>query len=141
ERAFGTSASSGDLCMTIRALYEEEMDRLQKNLEDIATQEAEKYGLDVSFEYYDAFPETFNHEESADKIRQAAKNKGFELLEMKEAGRGSEDFGHFPKYTKGAICRIGNGADYPEHHTNEFDFRDELIEVAVDLFKEILEIA
>lgn len=139
ERAFGKNASKGELLLTIRALYEEEMDKLQKNIEDLTKQEAEKYGLKISFDYVDFFPETYNHAESADKVRKASKNKGYRIVELKEAKRSSEDFGYYTKLTKGAIFRIGNGEDYPDIHTNEFDFRDELIEIAVDLFKEIIE--
>jgi len=140
ERAFGVNAGKGDLLLTIRALYEDEMMSLQKNLEDIAKSQAEKYGLKVSFEYYDEFPETANHKESSDKIRKVAKDKGFELIEMKEALRGSDDFGCFLKETKGAYCYLGNGSDHPNVHTFEYDFRDELIEVAVDLFMGIIEL-
>jgi len=135
EKAFGLAASKGDLRMTIRAFYEEELNRLQENLERFAIEQAEQFGLKVSFEYCDEFPETLNHKESADKIRLAAKHKGMELVEMKEAFRPSEDFGHYTKLTKGALCFIGNGEDYPHIHTTEYDFRDELIEVGVELFK------
>lgn len=138
ERAFGTSASKGELLLTIRALYEEEMYMLQKKIEELSKEEAEKYGLKVSFEYVDVFPETYNHAESVDKIRKAAKNKGYELIEMKHAIRSSEDFGYYTKLTKGAIFLIGNGEDYPAVHINKYDFRDELIEIATDLFREIL---
>lgn len=135
EKAFGIAASKGDLRMTIRAYYEEELDRLQVNLEDFAKQQAEEFGLKVSFEYNDEFPETVNHKESADKIRFVANSKGMELIELEEAFRGSEDFGHFTKLTKGAYCLIGNGEDYPHVHTYEFDFRDELIKTGVEMFK------
>lgn len=139
ERAFGKNPGKGELLLTIRALYEEELDRLQANIESLAREEADKYGLDVAFEYVDIFPETFNHAESADKIRKAAENKGYEVVEMKEAIRSSEDFGYYTKETKGAIFLIGNGEDFPALHTNEYDFRDDLIEVATDIFHGILD--
>jgi amidohydrolase len=139
EKAFGIAASKGDLRMTIRALYEEELDRLQENLENFAEAQAEEYGLKVSFQYNDEFPETFNHKESADKIRLAARAKRMELVELKEAFRGSEDFGHYTKLTKGAFCFIGNGENSPHIHTNEYDFRDELIESGVELFMGLVE--
>ena len=139
EKAFGIAASKGDLRMTIRALYEEELDRLQENLENFAKVQAEEFDLKISFQYNDEFPETFNHKESADKIRLVAKAKGMELVEVKEAFRASEDFGHFTKLTKGAFCFIGNGVDYPSIHTYEYDFRDELIESGVELFKGLAE--
>ena len=140
ERAFGVNPGSGELGMTIRALYEDEMDQLQKNLENIAKEEAERYGLKVSFEYYDAFPETANHDSSADKIREAARRLDLELIEMEEAKRGSEDYGHYTKLTRGAYFQLGNGEDHAPIHSTQFDYRDELIEVGVNMFKEILKI-
>lgn len=128
------SPGRGELLLTIRALYQVEMDKLRENLESIARSEAEKYGLGVSFEYNDVFPETCNYSESADKIRRVSLEKGMQLVEMKEAFRGSEDFGEYLKHTKGAICYIGNGEDYAPVHTYNFDFRDDIIETAVELF-------
>lgn len=140
ERAFGISASKGELLLTIRALYEAELDRLQKNLEKLAHELADRYGLKVSFTYCDEFPETANHKESSDKIRKVSQNKGFQLVEMKEAFRASEDFGHYLKLTKGAMCYIGNGERYPHIHTFEYDFRDDIIETAVEIFKGLAEL-
>lgn len=140
ERAFGMSASKGDLLLTIRALHEEELDKLQKNLEDLSNAQAAEYGLKVSFSFADSFPETVNDKESSDKIRKVAKNKGFEVVEMTKAFRGSEDYGHYLKLTKGAMCYIGNGEDYPHLHTYEYDFRDDIIETAVELFKGLAEL-
>ncbi len=135
ERAFGMSASRGDLLLTIRAYYEEEMDRLQASLESLARAEAERDGLKVSFAYNDVFPVTSNHKESSDRIRRVCQEKGLRLAEMREAHRGSEDFGHFLKAAKGALCYIGNGENHPPVHTYEYDFPDEIIETAVELFK------
>ncbi|MDW0114487.1 amidohydrolase [Sporosarcina saromensis] len=139
EPAFGLSASKGALRMTIRALYEKGLDQLQENLENFAKTQAEEFGLTVRFDYNDEFPETVNHKESADKIRTVATNKGMDVVELQEAFRGSEDFGHFTKLTKGAYCFIGNGEEYPNVHTSEYDFRDELIESGVELFKGLAE--
>lgn len=139
-KAFGVNASKGTLRMTIRALYEEEMDKLQKKLEDVAKSEAEKYGLTIGFEYQDEFPETRNHKVSSDKIRHVCKEKGIPIAELTEAFRASEDFGHYTKLTKGSYCYIGNGEDYPNLHSYEYDFRDDLIETGVELFKGLAEL-
>jgi len=135
ERAFGMSASRGDLVLTIRGLYEKEMNTLQKDLENLAKTLGKENELKVSFSYYDEFPETFNHKESSDKIRQACKEQNLQLVEMSDSYRASEDFGYYTKLTKGAICYIGNGEDYAPVHTYEYDFPDEIIETAVELFK------
>ncbi len=139
ERAFGVAASKGDLLLTIRAEFEEELDQLQENLENLALEKGQADGIDVSFEYHDVFPVTSNHKESTDKIRQVCQNKGFQLMEMEQGVRGSEDFGHYLKETKGAMCYIGNGENSPQIHTNEYDFPDSIIETAVDLFKGLVE--
>src|SRR5699024_898440 len=138
EKAFGIAASKGDLRLTIRALHEEELNKLQNNIELLAKKHAESEGMKVSFSYNDEFPETKNHKVSADKVRQATKDNNLELIELEEAFRGSEDFGHFTKLTKGAYCFIGNGEDYPSVHTSEYDFRDELIKTGVKLFKSLI---
>lgn len=140
ERAFGISASRGDLLLTIRAEYEEELEKLQKNLEVLSMAQADKFGLKVSFSYNDIFPVTSNYKESNDKIRQVAKDKGFEVVEMKKGFRGSEDYGHYLKETKGSICFIGNGENYPQVHTFEYDFPNDIIETAVELFKGLAEL-
>lgn len=135
ERAFGISASEGELLLTIRAEFEEELDKLQENFEKLAMEEADKAKLKVSFEYNDVFPVTANHPESNIKVRKVAMDKSFELNEMEKGHRGSEDYGWYTKETKGTIFWIGNGVNYPPLHTFEYDFPDENIEVAVEMFK------
>ncbi|MEN1761101.1 amidohydrolase [Anoxynatronum sibiricum] len=135
ERAFGIAASKGDLLLTIRAQYEEELDRLQNELEKLAEQFAKEEGLKVSFSYNDVFPVTSNHAESTEKVRQVCKKQGRQLIEMEMGFRGSEDFGHYLKQTKGAIFYVGNGEHHPPLHTYEYDFPDDIIETVVSLFK------
>ena len=139
-KAFGISAGEGELLLTIRALHEENLNELQKSLENLVEVQAKEYGLSVNFLYTDEFPETFNHKESSDKVRQVAAAKGMQLIEMEEALRISEDYGHYTKLTKGSYFYIGNGEEHPPIHTNEFDFRDELIETGVELFKGLAEL-
>ncbi len=135
EPAFGIAASKGKLLLTIRAEHEAEMEELQKGLEEMALKLGEEDDIKVRFTYNDAFPETVNHKESSDKVRKAARDLGFELVEKEEASRGSEDYGHYLKETKGAIFNVGNGEDYPQIHTPKYEFRDEIIETAVEMFK------
>ncbi len=132
---YGIAAHEGALRMTIRAAKEAELDKLQKNLEELALKLGEEQGIKVSFKYTDEFPETVNYKESVDKVRKVCEEKSLPLREMKAPYRGSEDFGHYLKYAKGAFVYIGNGEDYPHVHTFEYDFRDEMIEMGVELFK------
>lgn len=135
EPNFGIAASKGDLLLTIRAQYESELEELQRKLEKKASQLAHSEGLKVHFSCADVFPETVNHKESSDKIRKVCKMKGIPCNEMTGPYRASEDFGHYLKETKGAIFYIGNGEDYPHIHTVAYDFNDDIIETAVEVFK------
>jgi amidohydrolase len=135
ERAFGISASKGKLLMTIRAHYQKDMDKLQNNIEALAKQLAKNEGMSVEFAYNDTFPDTVNDPTSSDKVRKAARDLGYTLLERENPRRGSEDFGWFLKETKGAIFYVGNGEDYAQIHTYQYDFCDDNIEVAVEMFK------
>ena len=139
EKAFGIAASKGDLLLTLRAEFEEEMETLVEHVENLAKSEGEADGLEVTFTCQDRFPVTANHQESSDKIRRVAGKKGYQVIEMKEGFRGSEDFGHYLKETKGALFYLGNGEDYPQIHTTEYDFPDDLIEIAVEMFKGLID--
>lgn len=136
ERAFGTSAGYGELLLTIRAEFEEELEQLRETLESLAREKAEAHGLACSFAYEDPFPETRNHPRAAAKVRQAAQQLGLPVEEMKERFRASEDFGHYTKQIPGAMFYLGDGDSAPLH-TAKFDFPDQLIETAVDLFMQL----
>ena len=136
ERAFGTGAGYGELLLTIRAEFEEELEQLRNQLETLAQEKATVYGLGCSCAYEDPFPETRNHPQAVAKVRQAAERLGIPVEEMKEPFRASEDFGHYTKQIPGAMFYLGDG-DSPPLHTEQFDFPDQLIETAVDLFLQL----
>lgn len=136
--AFGTAASEGVLRVTIRAEYEEEMDLLQQTIEKIADKEGRNDCLAVRFQYEDIFPETKNDPLARDKVLKAAKELGYSTLVGQEPARGSEDFGYFLKKVPGALFFIGDGEDVPSFHTPGFDFVDEIMVNAVEMFKELV---
>lgn len=138
ERAFGVSAHKGKLLLTIRGQLEAEMNSLQAQIEDFAQQQAKTYGLDVAFQYYEAFPETFNHKESIDKIRKVAAEKGWKTQDLIEPIRSSEDFGWFLKKAPGALVWMGAGMDCTPIHSVDFDYNDKLLEKSAAFFKGML---
>lgn len=139
ERAFGTQASQGQLLLTIRGQYEEEMLRLQNALEERAKQEAEEQGLTLEISYCDVFPSTVSRKESNDKLRRACAELGIPLRELTVPFRSSEDFGHYTKQIPGAFFEIGSGESCAELHTVGMDFPDEIIPVAVKIYRKLLE--
>ncbi|MCC6095404.1 MAG: hypothetical protein LIV24_10365, partial [Eubacterium sp.] len=56
---------------------------------------------------------------------------------MDKLWRASEDFGWYLKQRPGAIFYIGNGETYPALHTTGYDFNDQILPVAVDMFCEL----
>ena len=141
EHAFGTAASSGRLLVTIRGEHEQEMDALRADLERLSRAQAEKYGLSCAFTIEDAFPETVNDSGCVDRVFAAANALSYPVLEQPEASRGSEDFGHYQKRTSGALFFIGGGEDVPSFHTAAYDFTDEIMENAIEMFKKIIELS
>ncbi|WP_010676765.1 M20 metallopeptidase family protein [Bacillus timonensis] len=135
---YGIAAHKGVLRLTIRAEKEAELHALQQAIEEFAIKIGKEHGIQVSFDFQDEFPETVNHKESIDKVRQVVVEKGIPLRELNAPYRASEDYGHYVKHVKGAFFYIGNGEQYPSIHTYEYDFRDEIIETAVEVFKALV---
>lgn len=138
DHAFGMAASDGVLRYTIRGEYEAELDRLQAELEACARAEAEKYGLQLSFSYEDVFPESRNHVSGVEKVIQAAQDLGYAWEILKEPYKGSDDFGYYTKIKPGAYFFVGMGLETQGHHTAAYDFNDESIPYAVELFKKLI---
>lgn len=137
--AFGMSAHSGRLLLTLRAQYEAELDALQRALEERAAQEAARYDLRCALEYQDVFPETANHPVAVERVRRAAAGLGLPVVEMGAPMRASEDFGYYLKRAPGAMFLLGNGEAYPPIHAADFDFLDEHIPTACALFRALIE--
>lgn len=135
---YGIAAHQGILRLTIRAEKEMELNTLQQSIENLALKLGQEYSIKVSIDIQDEFPETVNHKESIDKVRQVVVEKGIPLRELTSPYRASEDYGHYLKHVKGAFFYIGNGENYPAIHTFEYDFRDEIIETGVEVFKGLI---
>ena len=135
---FGISPGEGRLCLTLRAEYEAEMKRMEKDLLDYARGLSEPLGIRFSYAIRDYFPETRNDSRSLIRIREAAQKAGLQTIPMDRMWRASEDFGWYLKECPGAMVYIGNGEKYPALHTEEYDFNDRILETAVDLFLELV---
>ena len=135
---FGISAGEGEISFTLRAALQRELDELEQMICNQAEKLASEEGLQLSYAYDDPFPETANDATAIQKVRNAAEKLDFSVVELEEPLRASEDFGYYTKECTGAMFYLGNGEDYPALHTPEYDFKDELLEEAVDLFCELI---
>ena len=138
-RDFGVAPGTGELSVTERAEYENEMEALDRALCEKARQLAARDGLSVSFAESDRFPATVNNDACIDRVAEAALCvTGKPCIEMAELWRASEDFGWYTKVCPSAIFYIGGGEDCPALHTEDYDFPDAILPTAVRLFQAIL---
>ncbi len=138
NRDFGISPGEGSVSMTLRS----EDERKLRVLATAITVEAMMNSgdkLKVSFEETDVFPETRNDIDCVRRVRRAAARLGRPYRELESPWRASEDFGWYEKLCPGAIFYIGNGEEYPALHTKEYDFPDDVLEYAAEMFLELLE--
>lgn len=134
QRNFGIAAGQGELSLTLRANREEDLDRLELLLRQKSLEYATAEQLSVSYEISDPFPETRNHSDAIHIIKNCACKLGLPLIEMPEPWRASEDFGHYTKKCSGAMFYVGNGTEYPEVHTGDYDFNDNILEIIIKMF-------
>ncbi len=130
---FGISPGEGELCMTLRAEFEEDLKSLEADILAYTQKLCSAAGIRNEHSLHDYFPETRNHEDSLTKILQAASDLHVPIIPMEKLWRASEDFGWYLKECPGAIVYIGSGEDHPALHTEEFDFNDKILETAVDI--------
>lgn len=138
QKAFGMSASRGEISITIRAEHEHELDSLISKIKAAAQEKSRADGLSCGITFSDRFPETCNNNMCADKVQAAANFLGLNIVKMEQPMRGSEDFGHILKRIPGAAFQIGNGTNYPGLHSYEFDFPDSILETAIEIYLTLL---
>lgn len=131
---FGIAAAKGEVSATIRSFYEADCRKLENRILERARSLAEDYQLILSHEESDVFPETVNDPATAEQVVHAASLCGKQVISLEEPFRSSEDFGYYQKECPGVIFYIGNGEAYPQIHTLEYDFNDNIIETAVEMF-------
>ena len=131
--SYGMSASDGEVRFTVRAEKEAEFEAYLTEIRKLATNVAEQGGFSLELEEIERFPATENHDESVEKIRIMAEKLGLPIQELSEPMRWSEDFGYYLRECKGAFFGIGDGEEYPQLHTAEYEFPDEILAIAVKL--------
>jgi metal-dependent amidase/aminoacylase/carboxypeptidase family protein len=138
EPAFGTQASRGKLLLTIRGQYAEELDALRAAIRSLAEEKAARYGLGLEISFQDVFPDTVSWHESNEKLRRCCADLGLPCRDMPAPFRSSEDFGWYTKKIPGAFFEIGGGKG-TDLHTVTMDFNDEIIPIAVKLYRHLIE--
>lgn len=134
ERAFGCAAGEAEVWLTLRAWREKDMELLASSVEKAAHNEALRDGAGFSFSFCDVFPATVNDDETLERLKNICLEAGLDCEEVPEPFRWSEDFGYYGTDAKSVMVGIGAGRDWPQLHTERYEFNDRILPSAVKLF-------
>ena len=154
EPAFGTSAGHADVMFTLRAFSNKTMEKLLADANRAVDEIASRHNLTVSRSLVDPFRATENNPDCVNAIKKAVEKTNASdnshlppptshlsplTFHLKDTPfRWSEDFAEYLQLFPGAMFGIGSGEDHPELHHPSYDFPDELIEPAAQLFFKLL---
>lgn len=139
QPAFGTSAGHGEVMFTLRAFTNDAMERLLADANDTVAEIAGRYGLTVSRSLVEPFRATENNGECVKTIEKAAQSVPLKVVCRDVPNRWSEDFAEYLLEFPGAMFGIGSGEHQPELHHPDYDFPNDLIEPAAQLFFRLIE--
>ncbi|MEA3363232.1 MAG: amidohydrolase [Thermodesulfobacteriota bacterium] len=137
EKAFGTAPGEAEIWVTLRSETDDSMAAIVSYAEQVVTAITTRYGLEYAIEYSDVFAATKNTEAAISIIRQSINEHA--VVELERPFRWSEDFGCFTAISEGAIFGIGSGEETPELHNDNYDFPDQLIAPAAQIFMRIID--
>jgi amidohydrolase len=134
ERNFGISAGSGEVCLTIRARNDEDLQHLQDLIEQEASAAALADGVGATFSFQDEFPATVNHRPQVAALKASLREAGLSMQMLAEPMRWSEDFGWYLKQKPGVFFGIGSGTDCPGLHRLDYVFPTALLEQGIRIW-------
>ena len=136
--SYGISPAHGELHYTIRTWTSEQMDILKSKILRILKDRCTYLDFKYEIKWLQHFPASSNNLECNQHVRKAAQENGFEIIERPHPFKFGEDFGWFTKKYKTAMFGLGVGSDTHPLHSAQYDFKDELIETGMDMFKSII---
>jgi amidohydrolase len=138
ELAYGISAGSGEIHLTIRSWDLSLFDEKCKELEDFIDKSCSKYKLKREISWTQEFYANQNHSEAVELIRRSAIENNFEIQEMTYPFKWGEDFGLFTQKYKGAMFGLGAGESCPALHNPDYDFPDEITATGIQQFYQLI---
>ena len=138
EPAFGTSAGTAEVMFTLRAFSNDDMEHLLAEANAAVDEIAARHHLKVDRFLQDPFRATENCGDCVETIEKAAEEVPLRVRYQMEPNRWSEDFAEYLVYFPGAMFGIGSGENHPELHHPDYDFPDDLIEPAAQIFYSII---
>ena len=138
EETFGVAPGHAEIWLTLRSFYEKYLELMASQIIEISQSMAKDRLFNFNFTEHEAFAATNSDPNCVKTIEKAATNLELKLGHLDEPFRWSEDFGRF-----GSVCPIGffglgSGLQQPALHDPMFDFPDDILEVGMTMFWEII---
>jgi len=137
EESYGVSAGNGRLGYTFRSYNQGYFNQQKEKVEHLVTRLAKEYELEVKFQWKEAFNATINDNEAVSFVKSAAQLLQLTTIDKREPFDWGEDFGLFTQHYKGALFGWGAGNDCFPLHDSRYDFPDDIVTDAINLFHEI----
>ena len=138
EETFGVAPGHAEIWLTLRSYDDRNLQLMATQIIELCRAKAKDYLFDFDFSEHEAFAATNSDPNCVHVIEQAAQNLELSIGHLSEPFRWSEDFGRF-----GSVCPIGffglgSGLEQPALHNPEFDFPDDILEIGMTMFWEII---
>ena len=130
----GTAPADGQLNLTIRSHETALLDSLCQEIRAEQARICNKFHLEFSVLEEDRFEACVNDPKAVDLLVDAASRAGLVLQIMDEAFAFGEDFGSYSSLLPSCFFGLGAGIDHAPLHHPDYDFPDELIDPAVNLW-------
>ncbi|MDD2332052.1 MAG: amidohydrolase [Candidatus Cloacimonetes bacterium] len=138
EIAFGTTPGEAELMATFRAYAAKDLELLKTEATKLICQIASSHGLVHECTWVDEFAAVTNELTATQMLTTAAKAQGLKVIEPAHPFLWSEDFSSFGEISKIALLGLGAALDHPQLHHSDYDFPDELIQIGIKLFAELI---
>ena len=139
SEAFGNTPGDARLLATLRSDSDGVMEAMKVRTEEAVRRLSEERALEWHLEWKEEFPSVRNAADCVAIIRAAAVDGGMQVEDLAQPFPWSEDFAHFTHRYDGALFGLGAGVDHPHLHSGWYDFPDDLLEPAADLFDRIVD--
>jgi amidohydrolase len=136
DHQFGITPGSATLGATLRAMHDDDLDALLTRTLD--TIHARAATCAIAHTIHERFAATINDPTLARDIIAAAKAHALDHEIRTTPMPWSEDVGRFSELAPTMLIGIGAGTDTPPLHASDYDYPDELTDIATDTLERII---
>jgi len=134
----GISPGDAQLNLTIRSYSNNTLQSALDKLIEFSREESTRTNIKIERIIEDRFDACVNDDTCCDALLRAANSMGMKTIELEQPFAFGEDFGAFSKIMPVCFIGIGAGLEQAPLHHPDYDFPDELIQPAAQLWKQLL---